>query len=320
MFRISIVLAMGLALALPSMAVSAGPDARPLVDVAWLQAHQGSDNLVVLDIRNAIDGGDRATFESGHIPGAVYSSYTGDGWRITENDVPGKMPPVADLEALIGGLGIDNDDTVVVVPAGVGSTDFGSAARVYWTFKVLGHDRVAILDGGHRAWVEAGGATESGSTEVSATEFRADFQPRLLATTDEVQAAIEADGSLVDARPAAQYEGEDKHPQARVAGTIPGANSLEESLLVREGTAHFVDRARVRELVEAADIRTDERVLTFCNTGHWAATAWFALSEVGGYEDVAMYDGSMVEWTSDEARPVQVAKRGLARILEFFGG
>lgn len=311
----------GLAAAVLAPAVAlAGPAVTPLVDTDWLQSHLGSDDLVVLDVRNAIDGSDRSDFERAHIPGAVYSSYTGDGWRVTEDGVPGKLPPVAELERLIGRLGIDNDDTVVVVPAGVGSTDFGSAARVYWTFKVLGHDDVAILDGGHRAWVQAGGALESGPAEVSTAAFDADFRPRLLATTAEVEAALETDRQLVDARPAEQYEGDAKHPAARSAGTIPGAASLEERLLVREGTAHFVDRERVLELVEVAGIRTDERIVTFCNTGHWAATAWFALSEVAGYEDVAMYDGSMTEWTQDESRPVELARRALSRLLDGFGG
>jgi len=320
MGRITRALAGGLAAAVMAPAALAGPDVTPLVDTDWLQAHLGDADLVVLDVRNAIDGSDRTDFERGHIPGAVYSSYTGDGWRVTEGGVPGKLPPVADLEALIGGLGIDNDDTVVVVPAGVGSTDFGSAARVYWTFKVLGHDDVAILDGGHRAWVQAGGGLESGAVDVGAARFEADFRPKLLATTEEVEAALAAGDQLVDARPAAQYEGEAKHPAARSAGTIPGAASLEERLLVREGTAHFVDRERLRRLVEVADIRTDERIVTFCNTGHWAATAWFALSEVAGYEDVAMYDGSMTEWTQDESRPVELARRALSRLLDGFGG
>lgn len=304
-----------LAATLVPAAATAGPEVTPLVDARWLQSHLDDDDLVVLDVRNAIDGSDRSDYERAHIPGAVYSSYTDDGWRISDDGVPGKLPPVEDLEALIGGLGIDNDDTVVVVPAGVSSTDFGSAARIYWTFKALGHDEVAILNGGHQGWIEADGALETGSVEVSAADFEADFRPELLATTEEVEAALEADEQLVDARPAPQYEGEAKHPAARSAGTIPGAASLEERLLVKEGTAQFVDRERVLELVDVAGIRTDERILTFCNTGHWAATAWFALSEVAGYEDVAMYDGSMTEWTQDESRPLATAQRALSRLL-----
>ncbi len=81
----------------------------PLVSTDWLAENLGGDDLVILDIRSSIDGSDRGTFEESHIPGAVYSNYTHAAWRKKEGDVPGKLPPVEDLERLIGSLGIDND-------------------------------------------------------------------------------------------------------------------------------------------------------------------------------------------------------------------
>lgn len=290
----------------------------PLVDSAWLQENLNRDDLVVLDVRSAIDGTDRSGFESGHIPRAVYSSYTEDGWRVTENGVPGKLPPVEQLEALIGGLGIDNDDTVVVVPAGVGATDFGSAARVYWTFKVLGHDRVTILNGGHAGWVDAGGRLETGWNPPQQAEFQVSFRPELLATLEEVQQAREGETTLVDARPEAYFEGNEKHPAARAAGTIPGAVNLPHELFVKQGSAQFVDAQAARSKLANLELAQDAPIVSFCNTGHWAATTWFALSEIGGYSNVTLYDGSMVEWSADESRPLQVAKRGLSRILDYF--
>ena len=95
----------------------------PLVSVDWLDRHLGDDGLVVVDVRSGIDGSDREDFEAGHIPGAVYSDYTTAGWRQESDGVPGTLPPEADLAELIGNLGIDNDTDVVIVPAGVGSTD-----------------------------------------------------------------------------------------------------------------------------------------------------------------------------------------------------
>ncbi|MBT3361107.1 MAG: sulfurtransferase, partial [Rhodospirillales bacterium] len=126
---------------------------KSLVGADWLAAHLDAPGLVVLDIRNRIDGGSREIFAKGHIPGAVYSDYLGDGWRVARDGVPGMLPPVTDLEKLIGGLGIGNDTHVVIVPGGVSAVDYGSATRVFWTFKVLGHDKVSILDGGYKGWV-----------------------------------------------------------------------------------------------------------------------------------------------------------------------
>jgi thiosulfate/3-mercaptopyruvate sulfurtransferase len=301
-------------------AVAKAPPVNPLVDVEWLARHLDSDDVVVLDIRSQIDGGGREAYEAGHIPGAMHSSYTDDGWRAPRDGVVGMLPPVAELEALIGGLGIGNDDAVVIVPAGVHSTDFGSAARVYWTFKVLGHDQVAILNGGHRSWVEAGRPVEKGASNRPSTTFTASFRPELVATDEEVADAREQQGVLVDSRPLDFYQGEAKHPNARVAGTIPGALNLQEATLVKEDSAYFVDPTQLARLIADAGINDSDgkAVVTFCNTGHWASTTWFALSEVAGYENVAMYDGSMVGWTTDESRPVAVAKKGLARFLDYF--
>lgn len=315
MKRISLISALALLLALPVAAQAR--ELQPLVSVDWLAEHRDAEDLVVLDIRSAIDDSDRETFEQGHIPGAVYSSYTGDGWRQEEDGVPGKLPPVSELERLIGSLGIGNGDDVVIVPAGVGSTDFGAATRVYWTFKVLGHGDVAILNGGHQAWVEAGRELESGWSEPGSARFEADFRPELLAETDEVVRAREAGVQLVDNRPAAQFRGAEKHPEARAAGTIPGALNLQQGELVREGTAYVLDVDRLDALMEQVGVRGNERTITFCNTGHWASIGWFVLSEVRGQENVAMYDGSMTEWSQDENRPLQTARSGIGAVLDW---
>lgn len=243
----------------------------PLVSVDWLAGNLDNDDLVVVDIRSGIDGSTRETFEAGHIPGSVYSSYTEAGWRQSREGVVGMLPEVESLEQLIGALGIDNGTDVVIVPAGVGSTDFGSAARIYWTFKVLGHDQVAILNGGYSAWTAAGQAVARGAVVPDAHEFTAGFRPELLATAESVANAPAAGIQLVDNRPLEQFAGEDKHPQARAAGTIPGALNLPESQLTREGTAFILDGDAIRQLMAQAEIDSDTRAITFCNTGHWAA-------------------------------------------------
>ena len=109
----------------------------------------------MLDVRSAIDGGGAEAYQKGHIPGAIHSDYDKAGWRVTRGGVPFMLPTLAELEKLIGELGIDEDTHVVVVPAGVHFTDFGAAARTYWTLKVAGVAKVSILDGGYAAWVAA---------------------------------------------------------------------------------------------------------------------------------------------------------------------
>ena len=121
----------------------------PLVSTAWLKQHLQDPDVLVLDVRSAIDGGGAEAYQKGHIPGAIHSDYDKAGWRVTRGGVPFMLPTLAELEKLIGELGIDEDTHVVVVPAGVHYTDFGAAARTYWTLKVAGVSKVSILDGGY---------------------------------------------------------------------------------------------------------------------------------------------------------------------------
>ena len=310
------------ALAFVSSLALAETDKTPsLVDAAWLNAQLDRENLVVLDVRSGIDnGGDRSSFQQAHIPGSVYSSYTGDGWRETREGVTGLLPPVASLERLIGGLGIGNDDTVVVVPAGTGVTDFGSAARVYWTFRVLGHDKVTILNGGFAGWQKAGFDVASGQTDRrSFADFRGRLQPELLASLEEVQQARESQAQLVDARPSDYFRGEAQSPAAKGPGTIHGSRNLPHTgFLSQQNEAWYLESDLVSGQVNRAELDTSARTIAFCNTGHWAATDWFVLSELAGFEEVALYDGSMAEWSNDTDRPLQVAKKGLGKLMDLF--
>ena len=136
--RLAAGLSFALALAFMLSAPAAAADAQPLVSPAWLNGHLHDANLMVLDIRSAIDGSKPETFAQGHIPGAVHSDYDKAGWRVTRNNVPFMVPTTPELEKLIGDLGIDETSHVVVVPAGVNVLDFGSAARTYWTLKYAG--------------------------------------------------------------------------------------------------------------------------------------------------------------------------------------
>ncbi|MGE5147986.1 MAG: sulfurtransferase [Candidatus Eiseniibacteriota bacterium] len=280
--------------------------AQPLVSVDWLEAHLGQPNLVVLDVRSPEKGQPADLFERAHIPGAVHADYAKAGWRTTINGVPGMLPPKADLEKLIGGLGIDNKSHVVIVPAGTDSTEFGDATRVYWTFKVVGHENVSILDGGFRAWTaDRTVPLEAGPSAPKAKSFVATIQPRYLATKAEVQQALKDGTKLIDARPAAQYEGTAKSPVVKSYGTLPGAVNLEHSSLVSKDTGKFASSGTVKTLLAKLGVTSEGKEIAFCNTGHWASVAWFAASEVAGNKSAKMYDGSMAEWTADAADPVE---------------
>ncbi|HEY9539903.1 MAG TPA: rhodanese-like domain-containing protein [Kiloniellaceae bacterium] len=303
--RFAVVAAAMLLLVHPQ-APAAAEAVPPLVDPAWLAANGGRDGLVVLDVRNELGGGGgEAAYRAGHIPGAVYSNYLRSGWRTEMDGVPAQLPRQETLEALIGELGIANDSHVVVVSAGTDALDISSAARVYWTFKVIGHDRVSILDGGYRAYAaDPANPVETGWVDPVPEIFEAAFRPELVADRAAVQAALAAGRPLVDTRPTEYFLGKQRHTWAKRAGTIPGALPLAEHLLVQDG--HIVDAARGAELLEGLGLAgSDEEVIYFCNTGHWSALAWFIQSELLGWTNARVYDGSMVDWTADPARPAE---------------
>src|SRR4029079_12014979 len=115
-----------------AMPASAAP-VEPLVSAQWLKDHLRDPQIAVIDGRMGAP-----VYDAGHIPGSVHSDYDKAGWRVSRNG--GLQPPnKAELEKLIGETGIDEDSHVIVVPAGVSASDFGAAARVYWTLKVAGH-------------------------------------------------------------------------------------------------------------------------------------------------------------------------------------
>ena len=202
---------------------------RPLVNADWVKANVGKENVVVLDIRDKIKDTDLG--DKPYIANAVVAPYASAGWRTEVNGVPGMLPPLDQITKLIGDLGIDNDDHVVIVPWGTNSTEFGGATRVYWTFKYLGHDQVSILDGGWRQYDAAEGERVAEPVKPEPAKFEYELQENLLATTEEVEAALKSGMKLIDGRPVEQFEGKSKSPScaSKVPYLAPSTSSMATS-------------------------------------------------------------------------------------------
>ena len=275
----------------------------PLVDAAWVKANAGRENVVVIDIRDKV--AETELGDKPYLANAVVAPYGSAGWRTEVQGIPGMLPQVETLAKLIGDLGIDNDDHVVIVPWGTDSTEFGGATRVYWTFKYLGHDQVSILDGGWRQYDAADGERIAEAVKPEAATFNVALNDKVRATTAEVEAALKTGTKLVDGRPTEQYEGKSKSPIVRAEGTLPGAVNIKHSDFFSAENAAFSTPETIKALSEAVGLANDQENIVFCNTGHWASVAWFGLSEVLGNKNTRMYDGSMAEWASDPARPLE---------------
>jgi thiosulfate/3-mercaptopyruvate sulfurtransferase len=292
--------------------------AEPLVTPDWVSQRLGSDDIVVLDLRTTIAKSGKDDYLKAHIPGAIWSNYPG-AWRTTRNGVSGVVPSVEKLEAYLSELGISDGKTVVLVPAGKGSTDFGVATRIYWTLKYLGHDDVSILHGGWKAWSEAGLATEDGDVTPEGDLFIAEIRDSLLIETPAVDSLVGSQTVLLDGRPDAQYRGKEKHSAAARFGRIPGAMSLDQNFFYDAQSERLKDLPALKASVPATLV-LDAAIVSYCNTGHWAATNWFVLHEILGYSNVTLYDESMVGWTLDTARRVDSERTRLDDLVAWLDG
>jgi thiosulfate/3-mercaptopyruvate sulfurtransferase len=190
--------------------------------------------------------------------------------------------------------------------AGHNALDLGSATRVYWTFKVLGHDKVSILDGGMAAYQAAEAPTARQPQPPPQKTFVARVREDMLIGKEDVARAIQAGTVLVDHRPSHMYLGITRPGPVERSGTLPGARNLPEAWLTENDGGKLRAPDTLARLYEFAGVPTRGEQIAFCNTGHWASLGWFASSEIMGNPDVTVYDGSMVEWSRDPDLPMEV--------------
>lgn len=265
--------------------------AQPLLSPAELQAQRAAPQVRVIDIRDA------KAYATKHIPGAVSAPY--GAWRGPAGN-PGDLPSLPQLTQLVQRLGLSPDSHAVVVSSGADASDFGGAARVYWTLKLLGLKELSILNGGMQAWSAAQQPQDSTVPKVAASHFAPKIDTRLIATRQEViQDVKEGKATLVDARPASFFQGETRHPAAKLPGTLKGAIHIDHASWFAPGQTAFMSTPEAQKVAARTPLDAKADTVAFCNTGHWAATDWFALSEVLGHKNVKLYPGSMVDWTQD---------------------
>ena len=278
----------GLAWAATGLALAASPLVTPLQLKAL-----GEAGARVIDIREG------SAYALQHVPGAVSAPY--GRWRAAGKN-PGLPPTLPEMTALVQELGLSPDTPTVVVYTGIDATDFGGAARVYWTLKSLGVRQLAILNGGLTAWKAAGLPVSDQPASAPRSRWQPRFDARWMATREDVRASLGQPGLLrVDARPAPYFQGRLAHDNARARGTLPGAVNLDSELFFDLGSAVLLDPAALQGEADALNATPGQPIITFCNAGHWSATDWFVLSELLGRPDVRMYAGSIIDWSSAPA-------------------
>jgi thiosulfate/3-mercaptopyruvate sulfurtransferase len=274
----------------------------PIVSCAWLAERLDAPDIRVLDGTWFMPNDPRdakALYEERRIPGAIFFEI--DAIADTSSGLPHMLPSPEMFSSRMKKLGIGDGVRVVVYD----NHGLFSAARVWWTFRAMGHEDVAVLDGGFPAWEAQGYPIETGAPMTRGERhFTARFRADLVRNLDDMRRVVETgSATIMDARPAGRFTGETAEPRAGLrGGHMPGSRSTPTALLVNE-QGFLRPKAELEAAFANAGADLRKQLICTCGSGLTAAVIALALARVGRW-DAAIYDGSWTEWGAQTDTPV----------------
>jgi thiosulfate/3-mercaptopyruvate sulfurtransferase len=263
---------------------------KNLITTADLETLLGNENLVVFDASWHLPATKRdakAEFLAKHITGARFFDI--DQLSDRSNPLPHMLPSASQFQEQVRALGVSSSSIIVAYDA----AGLFSAARCWWMFKVFGHDKVAVLDGGLPKWLAENHAIETGASHATpAGDFKARFNTGMVASMDDVASGR---AQIADARSPTRFRGEEPEPRPGVRpGHMPSAHNVHyASLLDADGT--MKSAAALEQAFLDAGIDTNNTIITSCGSGVTAAILTLALTELCSRSH-RLYDGSWAEW------------------------
>jgi len=279
-------------------------DKSHLVSAQWLADHINDKNLIILDtsviVKMDEKGGiesisGRSIYEQGHIPNAQYADLI-EHLSDTKSSMTFVMPTAEQFQIEMGKLGVGKDTKVILYSA----NHHAWPTRLWWMLRWAGFDNAAILDGGLTAWKANGGAISTEAVQAITKDFPLNVRPHLIADQQEVRKAIKDSNTfLIDSLSEGHYTG--KFSLYQRPGHIPSATNMSSSTLINE-TGHYKSFDELDMMHEG---NRTKRSITYCGGGVAATSVAFTMLRLG-YTDVAVYMGSLQEWTADPENPMTV--------------
>ena len=275
----------------------------PLVSAEWLKANIERSDVKILDatwvpsfLKDRKPGPD--CYQDAHIEGAVYFDI--DAIADKSSGLSHMLPSASQFAQQVGELGLSDGDEIIVYD----SNGFFASARAWWMFRAMGHDNVYVLDGGLKAWQNAGGSTSSGTTTLASSRFKAEFKADLVRNMSAMLGHVNnGDAKILDARAEGRFNGTAPEPRAGLpSGHMPGSFCVPATALLTENGTMKTES----ELGPILEPFQSGPVVTSCGSGVSAAVISLALARVGNW-DAALYDGSWSEWASHADNPIASA-------------
>lgn len=266
-----------------------------LVAPDWLAAHLADSDVVVLDASLPVVGvtpvvDTHAAYLASRIPGAIFFDIEAISDHATT--LPHMLPAPDAFAQNMSALGISNTDHIIVYE----QQGVFSGPRAWWTLRTFGVTRVSLLDGGLRAWIASGGATESRPVHRPAANFTASLDASAVEDLAAIKEVLSHHGQVIDARSSGRFNGTAPEPRPGLtSGHMPGAISLPFGELVQDG--HLRPAEELRSIFKQRGLDLDKPITTTCGSGVTAAVLSLALEQAGA-ANVTLYDGSWAEYAS----------------------
>lgn len=273
----------------------------PVVSAAWLAERLDAPDLRIIDASWFMPGDPRnakALYAERRIPGAVFFDI--DEIADTDSDLPHMLPRPEKFASRMRKLGVGDGARIVVYD----NQGIFTAPRVWWTFRVMGHEDVAVLDGGFPTWERGGHPIEDGPPQAKMERhFTARLRADLVRDIDDVQRRIDAGLPVLDARAAPRFRAEAPEPRAGLrSGHMPGALNVPFASLTNEN-GELRPSAELAEIFGKAGVDITQPAVCSCGSGITAAVIALALARLGKW-DAAVYDGSWTEWGGRQDTPI----------------